>query len=196
MTGLASTPATHNGFDTLNRDQARTIRDFFLSSIVGEHNVTRELIKSVPPDKLDFQAVPGGATMSDLMWYLVILEHHLLVSVCDAHFAPAPATPKETGCDAVLAWDDEHFPSAYQRFAQLSGDDLLRPVELFGSTSPSVMLLPTYLNLVIQHRGQLELCLRICAAHAQSVPPIQTGRVFTIRNLSRRFSSRFNTSRR
>src|SRR5579884_3826979 len=118
--------------DNLTPDHARIIRDFFLASIEAEHNLTRALINTIPANKLDFCASPGESTVAERAWNLVEFEHHALTGICDGQFGPAPAGPEESGVDALLAWDEARFAADLRRLKDLSGADLVRPVDAYG----------------------------------------------------------------
>lgn len=141
----------------LTPEAAVHIRDFFLKHILLEHGVTRAVIQMVPDSHLNAQTPVG--TLSDLMWHLVQLEHHALTSICDGQLAPPPARTEESGAGAVLAWDAERFPETIERLRQVSGDDLLRTIEVFGGNEPAVDCLPMYLSAVLQSRAQIAMRL-------------------------------------
>ena len=74
-------------------EQARTLFDHLLPSIVQSRALTRELIRNVPDSKLDFLPVAGGETLSDLMWYLASAYDVFLNALCDAKFPDPPGKP-------------------------------------------------------------------------------------------------------
>lgn len=156
--------------ENIHPDQARAIRDFFLPSIEAEHKITRAIIQSVPADKLDFKLTPTGKPISQLIWQLVGTEHLYLTGICEARIPAAPEQPESSSPQAVLAWDDGHFPQDYRRLAQLSGEDLLRQVEFLGATKPVVEFLPVYMSAVLQNRGLLLAYIGTCLAQVEAAP--------------------------
>lgn len=144
---------------TTTPDIATHIRDFFLKHIVTEHNLTRALINMVPADQLEYRPPKAQRSVSDLMWYLVQYEDNSLSAICDGQFGPPVLRPEADGAEAVLAWDEEHFAKTVARLAELSGEDLLRPLEIYGSNIPAVEFLPMYLSAALQSRGHLAVYL-------------------------------------
>lgn len=153
-------------------DQALAIRDFFLPSIEAEHRVTRSIIKAVPADKLDFKLSPAGKSLAQLLWHLVGTEHLYLTGICEARIPAAPESPAATP-EAILAWDDQHFPQLLQRLTALTGEDLLRPVEFLGQTKPVIEFLPVYTSAVLQNRGLLLAYVTAVSAQKESLLPAQ-----------------------
>ena len=157
----------------LNPEIASSIRDFFLTTIAAEHMATRALIQRIPANKLDFEPIPGGKTMSELMWCIVHTEHNALAGICDGSFAPLPKTPEQKGSDAVLQWDHEHFAADFKRLLTLSGEDLLRPVQFGGTSLPAVQYLPMYTSLILQFRGELGLYLSLSAPQVEPATAVE-----------------------
>lgn len=148
-------------------DQARAARDFFLPAIESSHRINRMLIQAVPADKLSFQPDPASLPLSEILVSLVATEHYFLTSICDGRVPNEPAMPTEKTIDALLAWDEAHFPNDLQRLAALDAESLLQPVDFFGASSPAIELLHVYMGNMSQHRGQLAIYLQLCGTPQQ-----------------------------
>ena len=136
-------------------EQARTLFDHLLPSIVQSRALTRELIRNVPDSKLDFLPVAGGETLSDLMWYLASAYDVFLNALCDAKFPDLPAKPQPASVQAFLDWDDSRFEQTLEKAKALSNEDLIRPLSFGPFTQPAVEFMTVFLGNVASHTGQL-----------------------------------------
>ena len=146
---------------TLNPEQARTLFDHLLPTIVSSRALTRELIRNVADSKLGFQPIAGGESLSDLMWYLASAYDVFLNALCDAKFPDLPAKPQPASVDAFLDWDDNRFEQTVQRVKALSDADLLRPLSFGPFTQPAVEFMAMFIGNVAQHTGQLMMGLAL-----------------------------------
>jgi hypothetical protein len=140
--------------EKLTAEQSRTILNYLLPSIEAEHKITRMTIQSIRPDLLN-ATVPGGQTISDLVWQIVATEHLYLTGICEARIPAMEAKPADHSVPAILGWYNERFKSNYEGLSQLTGEELLRPVEVFGQTKPVVDYLPICMSVTTQNRGLL-----------------------------------------
>lgn len=138
---------------------ATQIRDFTLSQILSEHNITRNLIAMVPDDKLGFPAPVGEQTVGGLMWFLVESELDALEAICTGVPKAALEVPAEKNAARVLAWDAERFPKLVETLVNLSGEELLRPLKAGDVEFPVIELFPIYMSTVGAARAQLAVAL-------------------------------------
>lgn len=148
---------------TLSPEQARTLFDHLLPTIVQSRALTRLLIRNVANSKLDFQPVAGGESLSDQMWYLASAYDVFLNALCDSTFPDLPAKPQPASVEAFLDWDDTRFEQTVQRAKALSDADLLRPLSFGPFTQPAVEFMAMFIGNVAQHTGQLMLGLALVA---------------------------------
>ena len=148
---------------TLSPEQARTLFDHLLPSIVQSRALTRELIRHVPDSKLDFLPVAGGETLSDLMWYLASAYDVFLNALCDAKFPDLPAKPQPASVQAFLDWDDSRFEQTVEKAKALSDADLMRPLTFGPFTQPAVEFITAFLGNVASHTGQLMMGMALVA---------------------------------
>jgi len=152
---------------TLSPEQARTLFDHLLPSIVQSRALTRELIRTVPDSKLDFLPIAGGETLSDLMWYLASSYDVFLNALCDAKFPELPAMPQPASVQAFLDWDDSRFEQSVQKAKALSNEDLLRPLTFGPFTQPAVEFMTVFLGNVGSHTGQLLAWLALAVQNTE-----------------------------
>lgn len=83
----------------LNSGEARRILDLFVPAIESDHYLTRLLIEKVPQDVLDARPIPGGKTVADVLWNVVVAETHSLKAFATRQYPrcrkgpPAPEPP-------------------------------------------------------------------------------------------------------
>jgi outer membrane lipoprotein SlyB len=118
--------------------------------------------------------VAGGQAISNLVWQMVATEHLYLAGICEARIPAMETKPAEHSVQAILAWYDEHFKADYERVSHLSGEDLLRQVEVFGQTKPVVDYFSIYMSVTIQNRGLLAGYLAALTVKQTSVVSAKT----------------------
>lgn len=148
----------------ITADNASIVRDFFLPLVEAEHTLTRLMIQSIPADRLDFQPHPNSLKLSDLAWYLATADHVALTAICDARLPDKPSKPDGYGVSEFVAWTDQRFEFDCKRLAALSGDSLVRPLEIVGTTRPAIEFLPVCLSNIVTFRSQLAMYLQLCGA--------------------------------
>jgi hypothetical protein len=159
--------------EPLTAEQARTVRDYLLPSFQAEHKITHMTIQAIQPNLLS-AVVPGGRSISDLLWQMVGTDHLYLTGICEARIPAMQTKPEGQDLAAILAWFDDHFKADYERVSQLSGEELLRQAEVFGRVKPVVEYLPFYLSTTIQARGLLVGYLAALKDQQASLPVAKT----------------------
>jgi uncharacterized damage-inducible protein DinB len=157
----------------MRAEEAKTIADHLLTTLEHEMATTTNVFAAVPADKLDYRPDPKSKSALGLLRHLVLEDEWLLNAVADGRFAPLPddsdACQVMTPQDAIACYK-ERIPAAMARVRALSGEDLLREVDLFGTwRMPAVSFLSMMLRHSAHHRGQLSTYLRPMGS---KVPPI------------------------
>lgn len=143
-----------------------------LPSLKAEHPVTRRVIGAIPADKVDYRPDEIVKSAIDLAWHIVTAEDRFLRAVINGVFdlTPAPRPISIRTADDVNGWYSERFEDDIVRLKQLSGEDLLKPIDFRGRfTFPAVTYVQIGLNHSIHHRGQLSMYLRPMGAEVPSI---------------------------
>jgi hypothetical protein len=116
-------------------EEAKTVADFLLSTIEGEIAITTSVFGAVPDDKLDYRPDNVSRTALGLLRHLTLEDEWLLNAVADGRFSPLPDDSDACGVmtpkDASARYR-ERVPAAIARVKALSGEALMREVDLFG----------------------------------------------------------------
>ena len=144
--------------------EAKVVADFLLSNLEGEVPVTAGVLGAVPPQKLDYRPDALSKTALGLVRHITLEDEWILNSVCEGRFTPPPddsdACGLMTPAEAMAAYQ-ERIPKAIARVRAMSGDDLLRDVDLLGMIQmPALGFLSMMLRHSAHHRGQLSTYLR------------------------------------
>jgi uncharacterized damage-inducible protein DinB len=137
-----------------------------------EHPVTRRVIGAIPADKVDYRPDEIVKSAIDLAWHIVTAEDRFLRAVINGVFdlTPAPRPDSIRTAEDVNRWYSERFDEDLVRLKQLSGGDLLKPIDFRGLfTFPAVTYVQIGLNHSIHHRGQLSMYLRPMGAEVPSI---------------------------
>ena len=153
--------------------EAKIVSEFLLSNLESEVPITAGVFGAVPPEKLDYRPDALSKTALGLVRHITLEDEWILNSLCDGHFSPPPddsdACGLMTPAEATAAYQ-ERIPKAIARVRAMSGDDLVRVVDLLGMIQlPAVALLSMMLRHSAHHRGQLSAYLRPMGG---KVPPI------------------------
>ncbi len=154
-----------------------TIASDLLADLEREAALTRKTLAAIPDGKFDFRPHPRSWTLGQLAGHIVDAPSWIPAWREDSmDFAAMgdyqPFTAKTTA--ELLAGLDRHMAAAREALAGFD-DRLMRGTwtarkgdqELMKGRRDEVMR-TTLLNHVIQHRGQLQVYLRLCGA---IVPP-------------------------
>ncbi|HXG55495.1 MAG TPA: DinB family protein [Vicinamibacterales bacterium] len=71
-----------------------------------------------------------------------------------------PTPPEMTDSKAVAAWHERHLADRLTRLRAMTPEQMLKPIEFFGTTAPAAVWLTIMNNHDIHHRGQLAAYLR------------------------------------
>jgi hypothetical protein len=139
------------GMTPLTPEQALAVLTTIeLPTVAAEQKVTRSVIAAIPPDKADYTPDPVSAGQFDLTP------------------RPRPDTVR-TPAD-VIAWYDEQLAPTVARLKQVSGEDLVKPIDFRGILKfPALTFVRIGLNHSVHHRGQLSMYLRPMGAAVPSI---------------------------
>jgi uncharacterized damage-inducible protein DinB len=144
--------------------EAKTIAAFLLGEMANEASATTRVFGAVPGAALDYKPDGSSKTALGLLRHITLEDEWLLTSVADGKFVPPPDDSDACGImtpeDAVARYN-EKVPPAMERVRSLSGDDLLRQLDLLGMMQmPAIHFLSLAVKHSIHHRGQLSTYLR------------------------------------
>jgi uncharacterized damage-inducible protein DinB len=157
----------------LTPDQATLILHAVgLTALTYEHPLTKSVIAAIPADKADFR--PDSVTRSaiELAWHIVAAENRFLDAVASGVFDYGGSTRPDTITTPadVVAWYSERFATNIERLKNVSGEQLLKPIDFRGLFQlPALGYVQIGLNHSIHHRGQLSTYLRPMGAKVPSI---------------------------
>jgi uncharacterized damage-inducible protein DinB len=144
-------------------DNAKVIADFLLASLEQETTLTTGVFAAVPGDQLAYKPESKSKSALGLLRHLTLEDEWILNAVADGRFGPMPDDSDACGImrpeDAVACYQ-ERIPKAIARVRALSGEELTREVDFFGTMIPAVVILSVMLRHSVHHRGQLSTYLR------------------------------------
>jgi uncharacterized damage-inducible protein DinB len=157
----------------MNAQDAKLVSDFLLATLESEIPTTANVFRAVPSDRLDYRPDPLSKTALALMRHIALEDEWFLKAVADGAFAALPddsdACALMTPADAVTFYNDR-IPAAIGRIRTLSGEALMREVDLFGMMKmPALQFLSMALRHSTHHRGQLTAYLRAMGGKVPSV---------------------------
>jgi uncharacterized damage-inducible protein DinB len=157
----------------MTAQDAKLVSDFLLATLESEIPTTANVFRAMPSDGLDYRPDPVSKTALALMRHIALEDEWFLKAVADGAFAALPddsdACGVMTPADAVMFYNDR-IPAAIARIRTLSGEALMREVDLFGMMKmPAVQFLSMALRHSTHHRGQLTAYLRAMGGKVPSV---------------------------
>lgn len=148
----------------MNPQHALAISEFLLETLETEIPTTTAVFGAVPAGKLDYRPDPVSKTALGLMRHIALEDEWFLNAVADGAFSPLPDDSDVCGLltpsDAIRRYN-ERIPASIARVRALSGEALVREVDLMGAFRlPAVQFLSMTLRHSAHHRGQLTAYLR------------------------------------
>jgi uncharacterized damage-inducible protein DinB len=145
----------------LTPEFALSFRAVTLDGIMRELEITKKVLAAIPDDKSSYKPDPNARTAWELAWHLANTDVQFLNGIADMNFTmPAPAN-KPTNIAELVAWYDGNFKKEAARVGELTGEQLLTPVNFMGVFNfPAVFYLGFLNNHNIHHRGELATYLR------------------------------------
>lgn len=148
----------------MSPQEAKSIADFLIADFENEMQTTQRVLAAVPADKLDYQPDPKAKTGLGLVRHIPLEDEWLLNCVANGAFTPPPDDSDDCGImnptDALAAYN-EKVPAALGRVRDMSGEQLVAVLDLFGMMqAPAVSFLAMAVKHSVHHRGQLSTYLR------------------------------------
>ena len=148
----------------MNAAEAKAIAEFLLTEMAGETSTTTRLFGAVPAARLDYKPDASSKTALGLLRHITLEDAWFLTSIADGKFVPPPDDSDACGImtaqDAIARYN-ETIPPAMERVRALSGEDLVRHIDLMGVMQMRAL---NFLSLAVKHsvhhRGQLSSYLR------------------------------------
>jgi uncharacterized damage-inducible protein DinB len=156
----------------MNADQASAILDLFTRTIEQESAATNKVIAAVPHGNREYKPDPKSRSAWELSVHLAVSDIWFADSILNGAFqwTGEPPTPAEmTDPAAVAKWRERHLGERLAKLRGMTLEQLLKPVEFFGTKGPAVTWLAMMNNHSVHHRGQLAAYLR---AAGSKVPAI------------------------
>lgn len=149
---------------------ATTYRDIMLEGFRREVETTRKVIAAIPDAKSDYRPDANARSAKELAWHIVTSEVFFLKSILNLKFDRDTSPEKPATIAEILAWHEENVQPALNRLANMSGDQLLTPINFAGVFNfPAMMYLNFLNNHSIHHRGALAMYLRPMGAKVPSI---------------------------
>jgi uncharacterized damage-inducible protein DinB len=157
---------------SLQPEQATFLLQMNLPSLKNEHRTTRKIIEAIPADQGGYRPDAVSKSALDLAWHIASAENFFMDGVASGEFnynsAPRPDSIRDAA--DVAAWYVEAFQTNFERLTKLSGDQLVKIVDVRGLFQlPAIMYLQFLMNHSIHHRGQLSVYLRPMGAKVPSI---------------------------
>jgi uncharacterized damage-inducible protein DinB len=133
---------------------------------------TLKVIKSIPPDRIDWTYKEGKFTFSDLIRHLATIERYMYAENAQLKPSRYPGHGKELadGYEEVMAFMDRLHGEAMAIFANLTNEDLKKKCVTPGGATITVWKwLRAMVEHEIHHRGQIFLYLSMLDVRT---PPI------------------------
>ena len=136
----------------------------FLEYLEKVRQRTVNLIRVVPPDKLDWSYMPGKFTVGDQVRHIAAIERYLYVETVAGRKTLYQGCGKDLadGYTTVLVFFNELHQQSLEIFSRLTDEDLQRKCSAPGNVKIRVW---KWLRLMIEHeihhRGELYIYLNL-----------------------------------
>jgi len=148
----------------MNVAEAKAIAHFLLAEMTNEATTTTRVFGAVPGGQLDYKPDASSKTALGLLRHITLEDEWLLTSIADGKFVPPPDDSDACGImtpqDAIARYN-ERVPPAMERVKALTGEDLVRQIDMLGVMQmPAISFLSMAVKHSVHHRGQLSSYLR------------------------------------
>jgi uncharacterized damage-inducible protein DinB len=148
----------------MNPSEAKSVVAFLLSEMENEASTTTRVFAAIPASSLGYQPDAKSKTALGLVRHITLEDEWMLNSVADGKFEPPPDDSDACGimtpADAVARYN-ERVPRAIARVRGMSGEDLVRQIDLLGVLRmPALQFVSLAVKHSVHHRGQLSTYLR------------------------------------
>lgn len=157
----------------MNPEAAKTAAQFYLADFEMEMKTTAGVIGAVPEDNLGYKPDEKSRTALELCRHIVLEDEWLLNGVVNGELPPPPDQSDATGLmtpQQCIEYYNEHLPGVVARAKGLSGDHLVKTVDLMGLLQmPAIGFLSMAVRHSVHHRGQLATYLRPMGGSVPSI---------------------------
>lgn len=154
----------------LTPDFALGLRAMMLDGIQREAEITQKVIAAVPDAKADYRPDPNARTAKELAWHLANTDVQFLDGIADLNFKMDNPEHKPQTSAEVATWYAENMKRGAERVSQMTGEQLVTPINFFGVFNlPAVAYLGFLNNHSIHHRGELATYLRPMGSKVPSI---------------------------
>lgn len=133
---------------------------------------TNKLIKTVPPDKLDWAYLPGKFTIGDQIRHIAAIERYMFAETIAGRNSAYHGCGKQLadGYENVLNYFNELHRQSLEIFSSLTDEDLKKKCNTPGNAQIAVWKwLRAMVEHEIHHRGELYIYLNLLGV---KTPPL------------------------
>lgn len=144
--------------------EAKALADFLTGDFENEMQATIRVLEAVPTGRLDYRPDAKAKTGLGLVRHITLEDEWILNSIANGVFTTPPDDSDACGimtpADAVAHYKQK-VPAALNRVRALSGDQLVKVIDLMGMVQlPAIYLVAMAIKHSVHHRGQLSTYLR------------------------------------
>ena len=154
-------------------EEAKIIADFLIATFEYELPATHAVIAAVPTDGFAYRPDGSSKTALGLARHIALEDEWLLAAVVDGAFGPGKDESDACGLMTpaeAIAHHGKTVAAQLARIRAMSGEDLLRTVDMFGAfQGPALQFLSLALRHSVHHRGQLSAYLRAAGSKVPSI---------------------------
>ena len=154
-------------------EDARTIAHFLAATFEAEMPATHAVMAAVPPNGCDYRPDDKSKSALELMRHIALEDSWLLAAAVDGQFGPQQDESDACGlmkADDAIAHHKRTDSEQLGRIRAMSGEELLRPVNMFGAFEmPAVQFVSLAIRHSVHHRGQLSAYLRAAGGTVPSI---------------------------
>jgi uncharacterized damage-inducible protein DinB len=148
----------------MNPAEAKVVAQFLLAEMTNEVSNTTRVFGAVASTRLEYRPDAKSRTALGLVRHLTLEDEWMLNSIANGQFTAPPDDSDACGImtpqDAIARYNTR-IPAAIERVKRLSGEDLLREIDLLGLMQlRAINWLVMAVKHSVHHRGQLSSYLR------------------------------------
>ena len=156
----------------MDPEQAKGMREFFLSVIDQEVPTTQKVILGIPEEGKDYKPDEKSRSALELARHLSAADLYFLEGVAGGAFGAFDDSNEKAiqSMAAAAAFFDEKWPAALDKVRGLSGEQLSKVISFGGAFElPAVIYLSFLIRHHVHHRGQLTAYARAAGGKVPSV---------------------------
>src|SRR6516225_12401704 len=127
-------------------DFAIAYRDMMLQGLAREAQTTRKVLAAVPEGKKDFRVDPNARTAWELAWHIANTDVQFLDGIADGEFKMENPADKPTTVAELLDWYQRNIDRGAERVRNLTGEQLVTPINFLGAFNLSAFAYLGFLN--------------------------------------------------